>query len=233
MEKTISNTGYFFVALLILTFFGFYITYFGTFPEFKNTTSIQHFHAIIFLSWFALLITQPFLIRYKKFALHRRLGKVSYFLMPLVLLSIYLACRSQFENGVVQNMPLEVNRALVFMPMQAMFLFGFFYLLGILNTRNTSSHMRYIVASSLVLMGPALGRIFILWLGMDPHDGIWYGGLLPTDIALFALLIWDIVKQKRSYAYAVALAVSATCHVAWYMNFGEMQIWQSIAAVIF
>ncbi len=233
MENTTIRTGYFLIALLVLTFFGFYLTYFGTFPQFEGISFIQHFHALIFLSWFALLIAQPFLIRYKITAMHRLVGKASYFLMPIVIFSIYLASKGQFERGASQAVPLNQNLASTFMPMMLAFLFGFFYVLSMLNTHNWVNHVRYIIASSLVLLGPSFGRIFILWFQMSPHDGIWYGGMLICDISLLILAILDKLHGVRGHAYAIALAVSASGHLAWFLNFQETALWQAIADVLF
>ena len=233
MDKVINRIGYGFIALLLLTFFGFYLTYFGKFPEFENITLPMHFHAIVFLAWYALLIVQPFLIRYKKTALHRTLGKLSYPLMPIVLLSIYLATKGQFQRGELQQMPLNENRAQTFMPMSLMFLFGFFYLLAMLNSSKMATHMRYIIASSLVLLGPIFGRVLIIWLGVNPHDGIWYGGLLSADIALATMFVIDMVNRKSNFSYGIALALSLTLHIAWYLNFQATEAWQVVARAIF
>src|SRR4051812_48131194 len=116
MTKSRHLSGYLFIALLLLTFFGFYFTYFGQFPEFPNLVITHHFHALTFLSWFALLITQPFLIRYQQVEWHRRLGKASYVLMPLVFFTIYMVSRTQFERGMLQHLPLAQNRAAMYMP---------------------------------------------------------------------------------------------------------------------
>ncbi len=79
------NLGYWFLLLIVLVFAGFYTSYFAVF--FKPTASIIHIHFTLMVLWIAMLITQPFLIKFRKRALHKKLGKISYVLVPLVLLS--------------------------------------------------------------------------------------------------------------------------------------------------
>ena len=78
VEKGYKNTGYIFIILLVIIFFGFFKTYFGLFPHFnERTTPIVHFHVFVLTLWVVLLIVQPLLIRYKKFRAHRLLGRLT------------------------------------------------------------------------------------------------------------------------------------------------------------
>ncbi len=88
MEKSYKYLGYFFLLLIPLTIAGFYKTYIIQFPNFKeNITYFIHVHAFIALAWIGILIVQPFLIVNKKFSLHRKVGKISYIVFPLLVLS--------------------------------------------------------------------------------------------------------------------------------------------------
>jgi hypothetical protein len=75
------------------------------------------------------------------------------------------------------------------------------------------------IASSVVLIGPSLARIFIFWLHIAPDISIWYGGFLSIDLTLLTLLVVDIINHKRNYTYAFALAVSLPIHIAWLAGF--------------
>ena len=88
MGKTYKYLGYFLLLLIPLTFAGFYKTYIGQFPDFEEKIdSFIHFHALIASLWILILIIQPFLILNKKYAAHRTIGKLSYILFPLLILS--------------------------------------------------------------------------------------------------------------------------------------------------
>lgn len=49
--------------------------------------SHTHVHACVMVTWFALLIAQPFLIKSGRLALHRGLGKLSLVLAPFLVVS--------------------------------------------------------------------------------------------------------------------------------------------------
>ncbi|MGZ5246809.1 MAG: hypothetical protein ACXWCR_06875, partial [Flavitalea sp.] len=94
-----NNLGYWFLALIILVFAGFYSTYISVILEAQ--APIIHIHFILMALWIAMLITQPFLIKYKKRDLHRKLGKVSYVLVPLVLISAFLMIRYSYYHAII------------------------------------------------------------------------------------------------------------------------------------
>src|SRR6202012_3749128 len=89
MKKIYYNSGYFFLILFAFVLLGFYKTYFGLIPRFdKSTTLLVHFHAAVLTTWVLLLIVQPLLVKYKKLKIHRLLGKLTYFLVPLIVCSM-------------------------------------------------------------------------------------------------------------------------------------------------
>ncbi len=60
INPTYQNVSFFVIIILTFVIWGFYRTYFGLFPTFKGISNVQHFHGAMLLSWFALLIVQPF-----------------------------------------------------------------------------------------------------------------------------------------------------------------------------
>ncbi len=78
------NAFYWLIALLVLLFVGFWQSYFSQVGEAHLT---HHIHAVSMLSWVLLLISQSWLIRNRKNAQHRTLGKLSFLLAPAVVIS--------------------------------------------------------------------------------------------------------------------------------------------------
>ncbi len=109
MEKNYKTLIALFIALLLISVSGFYNSYFRYFPEFENTPFFTHIHFIIFLSWFAILISQPFLIKQKKFSLHRKIGRFSYFLTPIMVVSILVMVRL----SVAKNLAISSQQAAI------------------------------------------------------------------------------------------------------------------------
>jgi len=97
MEKTLQNRLlYFFVAIFIITNLGFYKTYLIHFPTFKGFAAVYHIHGMLSMAWILMLIGQAYLIRAKKYDLHRLVGKFSYVIMPLFLASVFYAAKESY-----------------------------------------------------------------------------------------------------------------------------------------
>lgn len=194
MEKGYKNLGFWMLLLIPFTFFGFYKTYFIQIPNFKPENDIYiHLHALFASIWVVLLIVQPLLIRSKRFDLHRKLGKLSYIILPCVLISMIHPTMSSYSKGGSLVMPL-FNIALI----------AIFYVLAIINKNNMGRHMRYMIGTALVFVTPTLGRVTIFWLGFDNllmvHT-VW----TAINLLLIILLISDIRNKKDYIAYLVIL----------------------------
>lgn len=53
--------------------------------------------------WLIMLIAQPFLIKYKKLSWHRVLGKASYVLVPLILITAFLLIRNEYYRNLMDS----------------------------------------------------------------------------------------------------------------------------------
>jgi len=107
---------YFFLGFIVFVALGFYYPYFSLFPEFKSVTAIIHIHATTLLLWVVVLIIQPFLIAYKKFKAHRVIGRFTYLLMPLIIISSIGVLRQQYQEGVQQHLTSSASLKTLFIP---------------------------------------------------------------------------------------------------------------------
>jgi hypothetical protein len=226
MEKAYHNLVYLFAAIFLIVIIGFYRTYFGLFPKFENVSSVIHFHAIALMLWSFLIIAQPLLIRYKKLAIHRTLGKLSYFLAPIIVFTTLALTRYKFfeRQGSV---PLSENLSTLFPPFSHMFLFSLFYILAIVYKKTSYIHMRYMIVASFVVLAPAIVRIDFSWTGIE-FDGLIFSFVF-TDLLIAILIIFDWLNKKIYKPYFIALALFIIVHFStFYLT--ETQFWQSIAA---
>lgn len=212
MQKTYNlyyNLGYWFLLLIVLVIAGFYSSYFTVFFEPKEP--ILHIHFTLMTLWIAVLIAQPFLIKYRKLSVHRTIGKISYVLFPLVLISAFLMIRysyysgindlnqkaaqglNQFNNGQILQQ-VATNLAIAFF---YFFLFALFYILAVINKRKSAIHSRYMLASALTLLGPTVDRIVFFNLKLPAYITYELPTLIIIDI-LLALLLFKDYKDKRS-----------------------------------
>jgi membrane protein YdbS with pleckstrin-like domain len=197
MEKAYKNLGFFLILFIPLVFLGFYKTYFIHFPSFEeNIDGLVHLHAIIASIWIIMLIIQPLLIRYKKFEWHKTLGKISYLVFPLLILS-FIPRMIAIINSNHPN--------ILFFPIADCTLLILFYSLAIYNRRKTPKHMRYMIGAAIVFLGPTIGRIGPLLLGLPDivTQNTQYGIIY---LILIGLVLLDRKHGKKIQPYMVVFA---------------------------
>ncbi|PCJ82499.1 MAG: hypothetical protein COA49_00065 [Bacteroidetes bacterium] len=197
MEKAYKNLGYFLILLIPFTFLGFYKTYFNQFPTFKETNTFIHIHAAIASIWILMLIAQPLLIRNKKNKLHKKIGKISYILFPLLILS--------FIPQMIKMVHSD-NPAVLFFPLSDCIALIIFYSLAIYHKNTLSKHMRYMIGTAIVFLSPTLGRIGPLWLGISDviNQNAIYGIIY---LILIGLIFVDKRNGKKYQPYVLILTV--------------------------
>lgn len=185
------------MLLIPLVGLAFYKTYFISFPNFSERTRVyDHIHAALASFWVLTLIIQPILISNRKYELHRKIGRFSFILFPLLILSFIPREIVVFNSG---------SRVDLFFPVGDSVILTTLYILAVYNRKNTPFHMRYFIASALVLLGPIIGRIGPIWLG--------FSGMMTQNIQyaliqgiLITLVIYDkSFRKSRPYFVAIAL----------------------------
>ena len=197
MDRTYKYLGYFLLLLIPLIFAGFYKTYFQPFPNFTKKIDVWlHLHSVIAALWVIILIAQPFLIVNKKVPWHRRIGKLSYIVFPLLILSFTPRIIQIYNAG---------DYKYLFFPIADGCLLIFFYTLAIYHRKKASKHMRYMIASTLVLLGPTVGRIGPYLLGWSEllTQNVQYGIIYAI---LISLVLYDRKNKRKFQPYLVAVA---------------------------
>ncbi|MCR9065306.1 MAG: hypothetical protein NXI00_15135 [Cytophagales bacterium] len=189
MEKSYQNLGYVLLLLIPLTFLAFFKSYFGQFPNFTdNITPYIHLHAFIASVWILMLIIQPILILKKKNALHRQIGKASYVVFPLLILS--------FVPQILRILASDYSK-FVFFPLSDSIALLLFYVLAIKHRRQMAKHMRYMIGTAIVFLGPTIGRIGPTFLGLSEKltQNIQYSIIY----LLLALLIFRDRRNNKNF----------------------------------
>ncbi len=210
MDRTYKYLGYFLLLLIPLIFAGFYKSYFQPFPDFGANFDIYlHLHSIIATLWVVILIAQPFLIANKKVAWHRQIGKLSYFVFPLLILSFVPRIIKTYNAG---------DYPFLFFPIGDGILLILFYSLAIYYKKKTAKHMRYMIASALVLLGPTVGRI-------GPHQFGW-SELLTQNVQygiiysiLIILVLYDFKNKRKFQPYIIVIAVFFIHQIVFHLVF--------------
>lgn len=249
MQKTFEGLhrhSYWFLLLIPLVIAGFYKTYFSVF--FDPVSSIIHIHFTLMALFVTMLITQPFLIRYGKFAWHRLIGRISYVLVPLLLISTFLMIRFSYfrfindQNGKIQQGLLQLNSQQVLKEAATYEAIAFYYLawltvfycLAIFNRRNTHVHSRYIVATALTMLGPTVDRIIFFSFGVEKFAGfirIESIAFFMADIILIILLIKDYQNKRSTKAIWTSLLIFITGQVL-YFTLRKTDAWENFVTFI-
>jgi hypothetical protein len=229
-QFTYHNLGYWFLLFIVLAFAGFYHTYFVKLLDIK--TPIIHIHFLLMGLWISMLIAQPFLIKFRKQEAHRLLGKVSYVLVPLVLLSAWLLARSEYHRkiarlteaasaGINKLSEFEILKKASTNPatIVALFVFTTFYLLAIWYRKQPAKHARYMLATALILLGPTVDRIIFINLGINRLLGNspYFVSMLMIDLILAMLLYLDFKNKRETRTLTYCLLIFVASQLAFYL----------------
>ena len=218
---------FFFLIWLVLTW-GFYRTYLVFFPSFDGFKPVQHFHGAMMMTWMALLIVQPLLIRAGKLSIHRLIGKLTYIIAPLVVVSMFLITKFGYYKPAP---PLSHQEKVGGLALQAMDIVQFvvFYSLAIVYRRNTYNHMRYMIGTAIMMIGPGLGRALVIYYHMTFNEAIAY--TFYAEMLLSAVFLSSDIFRGRSYkANTVVLLLIFVHFLLW--EFRLYQPWQGIGEFI-
>ena len=233
---------YWFLLLIPLVFFGFYPTYFSVLLE--PAPFIVHLHFSFMALWIVTLLVQPFLYRYKKMALHRAIGKISYVLVPPLLVTAFFMIRfsyyrflndleQQVAAGTVQMDHHQVLKDSATYQAIAFLYFGWlasFYSLAVINRRRTFVHARYMIAAAFTMLGPTVDRI-VFWIFKVPR----LGGVIPIECVSFliadcilAILLWNDYRNKKPLRpLFISLVIFLGGQILYFL-IKKTELWQTV-----
>jgi hypothetical protein len=198
------------LALLVLTWAGI-IGGFGldVIDHIRHTDPayplIVHVHALLFTGWLVLLTVQMLLVRGRRLDLHRRLGLVMAWLIP-VMVVVALATAWTVQR---QFAALPVPQDPQFLSINLTDMLGFATLAGaaILLRRDPSAHKRLMLLSLFYLSTAGFARLWLLTIGPAGTDHFWGFFIaynMGGNIAIVLLGAYDLVTRGRLHPAYVA-----------------------------
>ncbi len=219
MEKTTSKirfdkSGYYFAILIVTVVWGFWRSYFSKFVDGTNKFSDYfHFHAVMMAIWVVILIVQPILIRKKQLAIHRVIGKISYFVMPVLLLSVLFVLNSGLKIGPKTDLTFMT----ILFPFRDIWLLAIFFTVGVIYRHNINIHARAMVVTGIVFIEPSLMRALGHTFGQ--------AGALATMVIVVGLLITLIIlERKQKSARWIFPSVLAAYVIAYALLVSQVQL---------
>ena len=236
LESTLFQKSYlFFVVFFLVVLAAFWFTYFSKLTDQENYR--MHLHGIALTLWCLMLISQAYLIRKKRYALHKMIGKLSYLLVPVMVFTTIDLLQYQLHKETVFGTKEFFFIALV---VNALLAFMIYYGLAIYHRKKSMIHARYMVCTIFPMLTPATDRIiYIFFPSLVPMlptiDGRPIApvvGFFIADLILLGLSIWDWRSHRRWNVFPFALLVLMLYHYS-VLNFWIFGWWQSVCRWLF
>ena len=217
MERVYRNLGFFLLALFPIFVAGFWIPYLSEFPRFDTDITLAvHIHAALLFGFLGLLIVQPLAIRYKAYATHRFLGKLSNSLMPLILATSAIMLWKEYQEHLASRATVAAARNAEFLSASQLAILGALYVLAIacIRKRNIGEHMRYMICIALVLLPAGLSRTLGYWFNVRQSlsQAIC---LIIIDAFLIVLIAFDRRRRMVARPYIVTLLSYLVIELGW------------------
>ncbi len=151
---------------------------------------IIHIHAVVFSSWILLFLAQTWLVTAGRTGWHKKVGILGAILAPLmVVLGLAAAIDTQKRHTAIPGIDPPGILAIQFAELSV---FSFLVTKGILARRDGQAHKRFMLLSTITLMGPAIARWpFAFVARFPPAVG------LVIDVLLLGLIAFDYLTLRR------------------------------------
>ena len=216
--------------LFVLMQVAFHPEYIKYFPQFDGFNWLHHIHGALMASWVIILFIQPYLIYKGKYRAHRFIGKVSYFIVPLMVISMFLATRQNYLT-TIGKIPFNEVASIQALNFIAPLIFLLFYSLAIINKKDVFKHQRYMIGTSFIMLTAILSRI--LQHSFEPDSIQPYDFFIPLYFSVIIsalLLVNDIIKKKNPFPYTIVMVGLLVYTIFYHVR--STEVWQSVVRTI-
>jgi hypothetical protein len=230
LERTLyQNSTFYFIVFFLFMLVGFWFTYFTKLLDQENYR--MHTHGVTLILWCLMLISQAYLIRAKNHTLHKKIGKFSYVLVPLLVFTTLDLLKYRLPTALG-----TMDFFFVALVVNGLIAFVIFYVLAILYRKKPTIHARYMVGTAFPMFTPITDRIQYIYFPstvsylptIEGNPIAPVVGFALADLLLVALSIWDWRSHKRLNVFPWALGVLVLYHFS-VMNFYKFEFWKSFS----
>lgn len=179
--------------LVVLT--GFSTTF--IIPMGKGTfkaPAIIYVHAAFAFSWILLFVIQSLLIQNRNVKQHRQLGFLGAFIAMGITITLIPVGVYQVEKELSQGLGQTAISSIIGNITSAI-LFMSLVIAGILKRKEPSTHKRFMLLATVLLLWPAWFRFRHLFPSV-PHPEIWFAIVLADSLILITM-IWDKITYGK------------------------------------
>ena len=144
-----------YAALLFLALFAFWPGYLSL-PK-AELSGWLHLHAVAAALWMFMLIAQPLAIHSGHRELHKRVGRSSLILMPVLLISFVGLSHSVMQGTTGPEFGVQAYFFYIRVVLVTIFMAS--YVMAMINRHDTPVHSRYMVCTGLSLIDPVVSRL--------------------------------------------------------------------------
>lgn len=181
-------------------------------------------HGLVFTAWLALYVAQVWLAATGRIALHRRLGRIGWIMLPLlVILGAYTALIGVGRPTAPPGIP---PLSWLAMPLLDVPVYGLLIALGLRHGIPREVHKRLMYLSLVVMMPPGFGRWQVppeMFAATPLPPPVIMTVLLPM-LFILALIGWDVATRGRPMR--VTLVAGGAVMALWLL---KPIIWSSAA----
>ncbi|MDH5630488.1 MAG: hypothetical protein OEY96_10085 [Gammaproteobacteria bacterium] len=223
----LQQSGYFYGVMLLLAFIAFWPNYLS---KLSDNNFYAHIHGITGTMWILLLITQPLMIKNKRRDLHQMLGKISYILAPIVIVSFFMLAHHKISILPADHEFYPVQSYFLYLQVTLGSVFALCYIMGVLNRSNMAVHARYMICTGLTFVDPILARIIFAFNQSMTLTSYQLISFIIMD-AIILFLIWmERNESKAKNVLPRILVVFLIVQIPLLMGFTQSSIWQGFTA---
>ncbi|GGC64150.1 hypothetical protein [Undibacterium terreum] len=215
----------YFSSVLVICIAGFWRSFFSH-PLTNHSPHLVH--GVAATAWVCLLILQAWLVRTKKLAIHRQTGKLAYVLAPLLVVSGFVVGFVMLAQP--DHFPPTMRAKLTFYDVVSLLLFSWLFFMAIRHKKSVQLHARYMSATALVLLPPAIPRLIsFAWPYPMSFSMMIHIATLTSEIILVLLILNDYRLKQVRLPFPATLAVFVVMHIC--MGFiADVPLWQQFLA---
>ena len=225
----------FLLLFFIFVLWAFWSSYYKTI--FSPHPSAIRLHGTAMTLWCLMLIGQAFLIKWKKLKLHKRIGLLSYAVVPFVIWSGAHLAFITIQQAPAGSSAYYYMIALMY---NSLIAFAILYVLAIIYKKKSAIHARYMVSTIFPLITPVTDRLIykyfdsLVILAPTTPEGmplVPVFGFVIGDLILIFLIFMDWKKHGRLSVFPLVLGLLVLYHLS-VLIFYRYEFWHSIADVM-
>lgn len=207
LARSYQHAHWYFLAALAAIIAGFWPSFFRPLGAGDLSHSL---HGATATLWVIALATQSFLMSRGLVRWHRRVAYVALLLLPVLVFTALRMVAAMFANP---EMPPFLPPLLAFIDLPSVAFLMLLVVLALRNVRTPAAHKRFMAATVLLGLPPALTRLYAR-VGAPQVDFMTalHGSFVTVELILVVLILMDFRSGERRLAYPMSLVFFAVVH---------------------